>query len=261
MPFNWLSSIGNNITERAKNPFLGTFAFVWLARNWELVFALFNFDKAYTLEGKITFLTERIKHDAFWTELGWNILWTFTILIITYILINLARIISNLFEKRLTPIILKWTDYNSLVPKSEYQGVLLRMNDLQGRLDKEIQEKLRVQNERDKSVEEFNKLTLEMHEINYNAAESRKEKVETLFNSRDQNKTELLDSIIENYGNERLERLLKSILNKRALSDSEDLVLAEDLTFKGILNFKQELSRGITYELTDLGRMLIQKLQ
>ncbi|MEP0985315.1 hypothetical protein [Ekhidna sp.] len=102
MLFSWFTSAGNNLLERSKNPFLGTFTLVWLARNWELVFALFNFDKSHTLEKKIKFLSERIQYDTFWTEVGYNILWTFIVLILTYLLVNITRVISNLFEKRLT---------------------------------------------------------------------------------------------------------------------------------------------------------------
>lgn len=191
MILSWLTSTGNNIVDKTKNPFLGTFTLVWLARNWELVFALFNFDKSFTLEKKIEFLSERIQYETFWTEVGRNVFWTFIVLILTYLLINIARAISNLFEKRLTPIIYKLTDYNSLVPKSEYQGALTRMNDLQERLDKAIQKKVKLQGERDKLEEEVNQLRIDLIDLNPE--------------SPDENVRKMIDAISKKDRSEKLE--------------------------------------------------------
>lgn len=190
---NTLTSFFDNLATRSKNPFLGTFAIVWFCRNWELVFALFNFDESFTLQKKINFLSEKVQYDAFWPELGANIGWTFTVLIITYVLINIARGITNLFEKRLTPLIYKWTDYGSLVPREKYQDIIYRMEDLQGRLDKEVQEKIKIQVERDSLDKELEELKTNLApEIVYNemGSSDHEESDDNLFN-------QVSDSVIE----------------------------------------------------------------
>lgn len=259
MILSWLTSAGNNIVDKTKNPFLGTFTLVWLARNWELVFALFNFDKNYKLDDKIQFLSERIQYETFWTEVGWNVFWTFIVLILTYLLINIARAISNLFEKRLTPIIYKLTDYKSLVPKSEYQGVLTRMNDLQERLDKEIQEKLRLQNERDELEERVNKQGLELveiqnHEMNKNINELNKDIIHSRY-------LESISTLIDEFSISDIHYTLDLIKDGNPIWKGVKYeIIGERLLELGFFNNKTITEEGTSYEITKEGEDLYNEL-
>ena len=267
MILTWLTSAGNNIVDKTKNPFLGTFTLVWLARNWELIFALFNFDKSYSLEKKIKFLSERIQYDTFWTEVGYNILWTFIVLILTYLLVNITRVISNLFEKRLTPIVHKWTDYKSLVPKSEYQGVLTRMNDIQERLDKEIQEKIKLQNERDKLEENIQKLNIEIINLEDKPKPEQTEKTESRKLFKDSEETlktdlsEMEQKLVSKYGADKVFYVLDLILkNKTIFQNTEYTEVADTLeNFEFIV---PDLSKndGIIYGMRPSGKRLWKKL-
>lgn len=105
-------SFKDNFKERISNPFLGTYLAVWLIRNWDLIYSLFNFDDEYSLKEKIKFIESYYENHEFLVDLSINILWTFAVLITTYILMNLSRLIVNLFEKRLSPWIYQITDSN-----------------------------------------------------------------------------------------------------------------------------------------------------
>jgi hypothetical protein len=146
-------SFRDNFKEKTTNPFLGTYLIIWMIRNWELVYSLFNFDSQDTLEIKVEFIKEYYKNNSFIEGVFWNIVWTFGILIITFILLNISRAIVNLFEKQLKPWIYKLTDSKSIVLKSTYETIRNERDDLQFRLDKERDSKSRLES-RIKSLEE-----------------------------------------------------------------------------------------------------------
>lgn len=128
-------SFKDNFKEKTQNPFLGTYLIVWVIRNWELVYTLFNFDDDYTLEKKKAFITKYYDEaHNFIENLFYNILWTFGVLILTYILLNVSRLIVNLFDKQLKPWIYKITDSKSIVLKEEYEQLRSERDDLQSRL-------------------------------------------------------------------------------------------------------------------------------
>ncbi|QIE58035.1 hypothetical protein G5B37_00165 [Rasiella rasia] len=138
-------SFRDNFKEKTTNPFLGTYLIIWIIRNWELVYSLFNFDSSDTLEIKVNFIKEYYKNNSFIEGILNNILWTFGVLIITFLLLNISRAIVNLFEKQLKPWIYKLTDSKSVVLKSTYEIIRNERDDLQFRLDKERDSKSRLE--------------------------------------------------------------------------------------------------------------------
>ncbi|MBO9585657.1 MAG: hypothetical protein J7574_15940 [Flavobacterium sp.] len=142
---DFLISFTDNFKEKTKNPFLGTYLLVWSVRNWELIYTLFNFDKNSTLHDKKSFIFKYYKDNTFIDNLLINILWAFGLLILTYILLNLSRLIVNFSEKQLTPLIYKITDSKSIVLKTEYERIRSENDDLQVRLDKEREAKSRLE--------------------------------------------------------------------------------------------------------------------
>lgn len=138
-------SFKDNFKEKVRNPFLGTYLIVWLIRNWELLFTLFNFDHDQKLNDKVNFIKNYYKHHNFLNNLWTNVYWAFGLLIITYLLINLSRFIVNLYEKRLTPWIYKITDSKSIVIRTEYDRIRTERDELQERLDSERESKSRLE--------------------------------------------------------------------------------------------------------------------
>ena len=94
-------SFRDNFREKVTNPFLGTYLFVWIIRNWELVYSIFNFDKTHDLEFKVQFIKSYYAENAFLMGILINILWTFGILIVTYVILNISRAIVNISEKKI----------------------------------------------------------------------------------------------------------------------------------------------------------------
>ncbi|HEY0056585.1 MAG TPA: hypothetical protein VGB63_14620 [Pedobacter sp.] len=58
-------SFKDNLRERTTNPFLGTFVIVWVIKNWKLVYSLFYFDKDFTLEKRLNYISSYFKEDTF----------------------------------------------------------------------------------------------------------------------------------------------------------------------------------------------------
>lgn len=158
-----LVSFKDNFKEKSHNPFLGLYAIVWLVRNWELVYTLFNFDKGTKLENKVKFVETYYAENSFLESLGWNILWSFGMLLLSYGLLALARLIVNFSEMRVIPFIYKITDSKSIVLKSVYQHVKSERDDLQNRLDEERDSKAKLES-RIKELEQ--KISNESNENN-----------------------------------------------------------------------------------------------
>jgi hypothetical protein len=132
---DFLISFTDNFKEKTKNPFLGTY----------LLYTLFNFDEDCNLEDKKAFITNYYDKNDFINNLFTNTLWTFGLLILTYALLNLSRVIVNLSEKQLTPWVYQVTDSKSIVLKTEYDRIRTENDDLQFRLDKERESKSRLE--------------------------------------------------------------------------------------------------------------------
>lgn len=142
---DFLVSFSDNFKERVKNPLLGTYLLVWLVRNWDLIYSLFNFDSNLKLKDKIGFVNNYFKKTDFVENLLINIYWAFGLLILTYLLVNASRFIVNLSEKQLTPWIYKITDSKSIVLKNEYERIRSQSDDMQVRLDNEREAKSRLE--------------------------------------------------------------------------------------------------------------------
>ena len=84
-----LDSSKESIIEKTKNPFLGTYLIVWLIRNWDLVYTLFNFDKGTTLGEKVGFVELYYNDISFLKNLVYNILWALLLLLCTYIILSI----------------------------------------------------------------------------------------------------------------------------------------------------------------------------
>jgi hypothetical protein len=137
-------SFSDNFKEKTRNPFLGTYIVIWILRNWELIYTLFNFDNTYKLENKVDFIKKYYETNSFAEGVFSNLGWTFLVLTITYIVLNISRVIINISEKQLKPWVYKKTDYKSIVLKSDHERVRSERDSLQFRLDKERDSKSKL---------------------------------------------------------------------------------------------------------------------
>lgn len=113
---NITNSIRDNFVQRTTNPFLGTLIIVWIIRNWRFVYSLIYFDSTCSLDCRIEKISSYFKDYSIW-QLVATILISFLALVITYVLVNLSRLIINFFDKIVTPWTYKVTDKSSVVPK------------------------------------------------------------------------------------------------------------------------------------------------
>ena len=151
-------SFKENIKQKTTNPFFGTLIIVWFIHNWKLIFTFFNFESNESLNGKILFLSKYFDAKPFLIDI-WNCVWiTFVVLILTYLLLNLSRLIVNIFDKRLTPWIYKISDSNGIVLKSIFQKLVEERDLLSQKLENEREVKLRLQSETSRLEERIKEL-------------------------------------------------------------------------------------------------------
>lgn len=201
---DFLISFTDNFKEKTKNPFLGTYLLVWIIRNWDLIYTLFNFDKDCNLEDKKAFITNYYDKNDFINNLFTNTLWTFGLLILTYALLNLSRVIVNLSEKQLTPWVYQVTDSKSIVLKTEYDRIRTENDDLQFRLDKERESKSRLETR-------IKNLEAEIIEVTRIKAEDEGEKSIELIST---DKVEKSKFILDDF-----DKLINKLKDKKLLKD------------------------------------------
>jgi hypothetical protein len=250
-----LISFTSTIKEKTQNPFLGTYFVVWLLRNWDLVFALFNFDQNYNLESKIAFVNGYYKVNSFTENILTNIGWTFLVLIITYLVLNLSRVIVNTSEKQIKPWIYKITDSKSTVLKSIHELVRNERDELQIRLDNEREAKSRLEI-RIKNLEE------EILEISKKRIENNVGENENKDSNKEFDEIELIykklekENLVEEFIN-----LSVKILKNNYIEDS--YTLTDKFIRLGLIKFQSEHMSNYSklFILTKEGENLLKYLR
>ena len=154
-----LNSVLDNFKERTTNPFLGTLIVVWTLKNWKLIYSLFYFDNSLKLDDRLGKITAYFEEQSFLLNMGSAILMTLGVLILTYILISVSRLITEAYERIVVPVISKWTDKGSVVLKADFIALKEVVKQLEVRLEEERLAKVAAQNERDQADERILKLT------------------------------------------------------------------------------------------------------
>lgn len=180
-----IMSFKDNVDQRAKNPFLGTFLMVWIIRNWELVYTLFNFDDEHKLDFKVQFIKKYYENFSFWSNFLGNTWWSLSILILSYLLLNISRLVVNFSEKKIKPQVYKITDKTSIVTKEELDIVRNSRNEIQNRLNDERDSKANLES-RLKNLESTNSdlsQTISLNNTNFEATLNEKKEQEQLLKS------------------------------------------------------------------------------
>ena len=118
-----LKDIKDNIVDRIKNPFAGTFILTWLLHNWFLVYSLLNFDSGTSLHAKTDFIEEYIKNAGYWKLLWLPVIHAFAAIILYLLFTNLSYAIFMLSTKWAKPKIHQLLDRNSLILRTVYNGL------------------------------------------------------------------------------------------------------------------------------------------
>lgn len=258
-----LVSFTENLKTKSTNPFFGTLILVWITKNWNLIYSLFNFDKDVTLVQKREFIINHFSKQPLIEELLWCVLETFIIILISYFLVNLSRLIINFYEKRLTPLVYKQTDEKSIVLKSVYDISEKERKRLEKKLDEERDAKLKLQEDYDKLEKRMSEIVLQ-----YNQAKSNENKEKGTMKSKSihEEKINLLINKLEKDNKTAdFEKIASLILTNKAINKENQLV--EELTTNGIITQGTYYSPDYYYfKLTEIGkemhdRLLVKKLK
>src|SRR6476619_6084910 len=115
-----LISLRDNIKRRISNPFLGTLTIVYILRNWELFYGIFNFDSNSLQKTKLDYIRNYYSSiNGFWNLMeciGYKLI----VLIGTYLLLTIGRFIANIYEDKVLPWVIQITDNKKIVTKEAY---------------------------------------------------------------------------------------------------------------------------------------------
>ncbi|MDM1536369.1 hypothetical protein [Myroides odoratimimus] len=91
-------SVWGSVKDRFTNPFLGTFLFVWIVRNWYLVYGLFIFDKECTMDDKLNYVKDYFNGYNVYLEFIQNTWWTLKILVVIYIILIFVNFLNRAYK-------------------------------------------------------------------------------------------------------------------------------------------------------------------
>lgn len=244
-----LVSFTDNIKSKTTNPFFGTLILVWIFHNWRLMYSLFNFDKYTTLADRKIFLAEYLDSKVFIPNLLQCVVITIIVLITTYCLLNLSRLIVNFFEKVITPRVYKWTDISSIILKSDYELLKMDRDRAESRYEQERESRLKLQNEYE-LLEKKLQISLSIKEPDENT------KVESL-EKKDSKYIELLENADTLKA---FRKIVDVVLNKRYIPDSSDtdLMLRLNLVEKSMKDYGDNFQYVLTNEGQKLRNLLIE---
>jgi uncharacterized membrane-anchored protein YhcB (DUF1043 family) len=125
-----IESIKDTIGKRVNSAFSGTFILVWIGFNWRLIFALFSFDKNFTLYDKLDWIESYFKTYDKYDTLIYPILITFASYIAYQLFNTITYAIATLVNLRLKPWVLRWIKKIMIVPRDTYDKLETTYNEL-----------------------------------------------------------------------------------------------------------------------------------
>ncbi len=236
-------SFKDNLKTKTTNPFFGTLIIVWIIHNWRLMYSIFNFDNNVTLDSRIEFISKYLDTSVFVFDLLICIIVSFGVLTITYLLLNLSRLIVNFSEKVITPKVYKWTDISSVVLKQDFENIKEERNRYERKFEQEREAKLKLQNDYEKLESRLQNLLSEKPVnavIKAQQTDSKIIKLKELLNNQ-----ETLSAFRD---------IVDVVLNKKFIPDTKmtNLMLRLNLVEKGTSDHRDYY----TYSLTEDGKKL-----
>ncbi|MRX66957.1 hypothetical protein SAMN06265349_102887 [Flavobacterium resistens] len=175
MSNDYISSFFDNIKDKTTNPFFGTLIFVWLVRNWDLVYTIFNFDSDCTLLDKKDFIRNYYAEKVAWQEIGYNIIIAFGVMLLSYGLIIISRLVVNVTNHNIIPRMNEKTVSKLVVNKNRFETVkktrdeyFIRIQEIEEQVVTLEQKNTLLKKQNIEDTERINGLnkTIERHESN-----------------------------------------------------------------------------------------------
>ncbi|KUJ59202.1 hypothetical protein AR687_24405 [Flavobacteriaceae bacterium CRH] len=252
MSNEYISSFFDNIKDKTTNPFFGTLIFVWLVRNWDLVYTIFNFDNDCNLQDKKEFIKSYYNGKVAWQEIGYNILISFALMILSYGLIILSRLVINVTNHNIIPRMNEKTVSKLVVNKNRFETVkktrdeyFIRIQDFEEQVVALEQKNTLLKKQNIEDTERINDLskTIERHESNSIASNS---KISDFKSKLDDTEKDLAFSKIALKKNE--ETIIK---NNKHLDDLNNLILRFLNNKLDILKVSTLQELNIPFEIND----------
>jgi len=258
--FTPVNDFFSNIKDKLTNPFFGTLIIVWLTRNWELVYSIFNFDNDLKLADKVLYIESYFSDKSFLPDLGICVLLALGFMIIGYLVILLTRSISIFVEYSVMPWLTKKIINKNTVLKTDYDKVVSERDDY---FEKYESERKRVREfsadyeqqinlyEELRRTDSDNKLLLKDEERKLNIANNTITKLNELNTLQTQNIEKLKNELeYEKVQSQKLEQLyyliedsnndFKSfVLNSKKIYEIANNIISKNLisTFLTAINF------------------------
>ncbi|RZK60291.1 MAG: hypothetical protein EOO91_01970 [Pedobacter sp.] len=249
-------SILDNLKERTTNPFLGTLIVVWLIKNWKLVYSLFYFDSAFKLEQRLKYISTYFENTSFFWNMVSVVMITLGVLILTYLLLSVSRLITDGQEKLILPIISKWTDKSSIVLKSDYIKLQEVIKQLELRLEEERLAKVTIQNERDRLDEKLAALPRKPEtEYDYLHEELEGRKIIDATSELPSYKR-VADKVFRDWDLEGFNDDLNDLLIDNYVDEGKEVYKV--LLREGFIEIRERSAKGMTkYQLTEDGQLFL----
>lgn len=249
----FFSSILDNVAEKTTNPFLGTFFLVWGVKNWELIYSILYFDSNYSLNQRI----QKIKSYTGAYEILdlWDITWkAFIVLIVTYSLVNISRLIINFFEKTVTPLVYNISDKSNIVLKSEYLHLFKSIEKLEIQNQEEREARLKIQAHNEQLEDRIKEL------LSIDSKKNKQPSKESVESQDINSRVNLLYRKLEKDSHlDEFYKISQEILNEIALRKS--MANIREYTGLGLISpGKYHSGNSYFYTLTDKGHRLYDKI-
>lgn len=239
-------SFKDNIKERVTNPFLGTFALVWIVHNWQIVYSFFFFDSNTKLADKISFFKKYWNEHSFICNLLWVAGVTILVLITTYLFLGISRFLANSFENRVIPLISKWTK-GKIYTKEQFDELVAKVETLESKLEAERKLKNEAINERESIEKRFYQST--------NSSVDNKTDTDEVIIKADY--SELIKTLIEEFGGGLIEETFLKIMKGYDFSTHNlfvDYLLKKNfIEVDNITNANFNKMSGTIYKFTNSG--------
>ncbi|MFD1602924.1 hypothetical protein ACFSJW_07535 [Flavobacterium artemisiae] len=261
-----ITSVFDNYQNKIKNPFIGTIIGVWIIHNWKILFALFNFDKGYTLEKKIKFIDDHFAKQIFWHEVLTLVGVSFLLLLISFLLMAVSRALTDFYFKIVETFIINKIDKNAVLSKELKDKLEVRIVELEKIINNQRSEITSTESnnqlivmKRDAVRQEFDlyieKTKKEQESLNVQIANLEK------FREINKDMYSRFQTIIKNF-DESEKKLIKLFMNKKSIMNSphlkeKNLVLI--LESHGFLTKGTAEKNSISFsDLTDVGLVFVQ---
>jgi hypothetical protein len=246
------SSFKSNVREKSTNPILGTFAIVWIVRNWKLIFTLFNFDKGISLQKKLEMIQAYFAEYTIW-QLFWTVGISIIVVIFTYFILAVSRFIVNTYDRIVKPWLYSITDKSSIVLKEEFDSISSQLSETQEKYLEERRNRMKAEFEKEQIEKELNDLksrraTLSNHEFQQI--------------TDDKKNLTKADKILEILINESLEDKFKEVYSYSQAKYYMERSEARRFSDLGLIKWTTKMVSNNKYlaEVTKLGEEVYEKL-